>query len=304
MSSAGAGHRSPLRALAGLFRGVPSARTAYQLTRRFAQIQKERVQLNLLPKEPPVAAERLRRTPGQSELRRLLSESESGVEWQEMEPELARVIGAADLPGGVNPGDRRAIFSLVRSLGPQSVLEIGTHVGASTIHIIAALRLNRLRESSPGPRLTSVDILDVNDPSSGPWRAHRLPHSPREMAARLGAANWVRFVAQPSLEYLTTCGDRYDLIFLDGDHAAKTVYREVPAALRALNPGGVILLHDYFPHLQPLWSNGSVLAGPWLATRRLQKEGAGFDVLPFGSLPWPTKLGSNVSSLALVVGRA
>jgi predicted O-methyltransferase YrrM len=123
------------------------------------------------------------------------------------------------------------------------------------------------------------------------------------MAARLGAAGWAKFVAQPSLDYLTTCGERFDLIFLDGDHAAKTVYREVPAALRALNPGGVILLHDYFPNLRPLWSDGSVLPGPWLAARRLQKEDARFEVLPFGSLPWPTKLGSNVSSLALVVGR-
>jgi predicted O-methyltransferase YrrM len=279
---------------------VPSA---YRLVRRFAKVQKERVELHLVPKQPTEAAERLRRTVGQSDLQQLLSATERAVEWREVEPELARVIGAADLPGGVNPGDRRAIFSLLRSLAPQSVLEIGTHVGASTIHIIAALRLNRLRDPSQNPRLISVDILDVNDPARGPWREHRLPNSPREMAARLGAAGWARFVAQPSLEYLTTSGERFDLIFLDGDHAAKTVYRELPAALRALNPGGAILLHDYFPHLRPLWSDGSVLPGPWLAARRLQKEGACFEVLPLGSLPWPTKLGSDVSSLALVVGR-
>jgi predicted O-methyltransferase YrrM len=276
--------------------------TAYRVARRFAKIQKERVELHLVPKQPADAAEHLRRSLSQTDLRQLLSANERGTEWRELEPELARTIGAADLPGGVNPGDRRAIFSLLRSLAPQSVLEIGTHVGASTIHIIAALRLNRLRDPSQAPRLTTVDILDVNDPANGPWRELRLPHSPREMAARLGAASWTRFVAQPSLEYLTTSGERFDLIFLDGDHAAKTVYREVPAALRALNPGGVILLHDFFPHLRPLWSDGSVLPGPWLATRRLQKEGARFEVLPFGSLPWPTKLGSTVSSLGLMVG--
>ena len=276
--------------------------TAYRVARRFAKIQKERVELHLVPKQPADAAEHLRRSLSQTELRQLLSANERGTEWRELEPELARTIGTANLPGGVNPGDRRAIFSLLRSLAPQSVLEIGTHVGASTIHIIAALRLNRLRDPSQAPRLTTVDILDVNDPANGPWRKLRLPHPPREMAARLGAASWTRFVAQPSLEYLTTSGERFDLIFLDGDHAAKTVYREVPAALRALNPGGVILLHDFFPHLRPLWSDGSVLPGPWLATRRLQKEGARFEVFPLGSLPWPTKLGSTVSSLALMVG--
>jgi predicted O-methyltransferase YrrM len=275
----------------------------YRIARRFAKVQKERVELRLVPKEPTNAAERLRRNLRQSDLQQLLSAKEREVEWQEVQPELAQVIGAADLPGGVNPGDRRAIFSLLRSLAPQSVLEIGTHVGASTIHLITALRLNGLRDPSQNPRLISVDILDVNDPARGPWRKHRLPHSPREMAARLGAAGWARFVAQPSLEYLTTSGERFDLIFLDGDHAAKTVYRELPAAFRALNPGGAVLLHDYFPHLRPLWSDGSVLPGPWLAARRLQKEGARFEVLHLGSLPWPTKLGSSVSSLALVVGR-
>lgn len=278
---------------------VPSA---YRLARRFAKVQKERVELRMVASQATDAAERLRRL-SQSDLQQLLSAKERAAEWQEVEPELARVIGAEDLPGGVNPGDRRALFSLLRYLAPQSVLEIGTHVGASTIHLVAALRLNQQRDPSLKPRLTSVDILDVNDPARGPWRQHRLHHSPREMAARLGTASWARFVAQPSLEYLTTSGERFDLIFLDGDHAAKTVYRELPAALQALNPGGVILLHDYFPHLRPLWSDGSVLPGPWLAARRLQKEGARFEVLPLGALPWPTKLGSNVSSLALVVGR-
>jgi len=60
----------------------------------------------------------------------------------------------------------------------------------------------------------------------------------------------------PSLDYLAGCAQTFDFIFLDGDHAARTVYQEVPAALRLLNSGGVILLHDYFPNLRPLWSNG------------------------------------------------
>ena len=38
-----------------------------------------------------------------------------------------------DDEGGVNPGDRRAIYSLIHYLKPISVLEIGTHIGASTV---------------------------------------------------------------------------------------------------------------------------------------------------------------------------
>jgi predicted O-methyltransferase YrrM len=98
-------------------------------------------------------------------------------------------------------------------------------------------------------------------------------------------------------------GEPYDLIFLDGDHRLKTVVAESPAALRRLRPGGFLLLHDFFPGLRPLWPDGKVIEGPQLAVRRLQRAGWRIDVRPLGDLPWPTKLGTARTSLALL-GRA
>jgi hypothetical protein len=89
---------------------------------------------------------------------------------------------------------------------------------------------------------------------------------------------------------------------LDGDHSAGTVYEEIVLALRVLSQGGVIVLHDYFPDLQPLWSDGSVIPGPWLGTQRLRAEGVNLAVLPLGDLPWMTKRQSKATSLAIVVG--
>ena len=89
--------------------------------------------------------------------------------------------------------------------------------------------------------------------------------------------------------------------FLDGSHLAATVYRELPRALRRLAPDGVLLLHDYFPGGRPLWQSGAVIRGPYLAARRLLSEGWPIKLQPLGRLPWPTKLGSNVTSLALVL---
>lgn len=43
--------------------------------------------------------------------------------------------------------------------------------------------------------------------------------------------------------------------------------------------------------------------GPFLAVRRLLREGWPIVVRPLGELPWPTKLGRNVTSLALVLSR-
>jgi predicted O-methyltransferase YrrM len=223
-------------------------------------------------------------------------------EWRRVEPELA-ALGITDKAGGVNPGDRRAVYALVRHFRARVVLEIGTHIGASTSHTAAALRTTRDEEPSSDYRLTSIDVEDVNDPVAGSWLRNGSTHAPAELVRRLGMEELVSFVTQSSLDYLVSCDERFDFVFLDGDHAPATVYQEVPDALRLLRPGGVVLLHDYFPEQRPLWSNGAVIAGPWLATERLRSEGAEFDVLPLGDLPWPTKLGSHTTSLALLVGR-
>jgi predicted O-methyltransferase YrrM len=120
----------------------------------------------------------------------------------------------------------------------------------------------------------------------------------------MGLAGNVKFVARSSLDFLADPGEDFNLIFLDGDHSAPTVYREIPAALQRLSPGGLILLHDYFPGGRSLWPGDPVIAGPWLGIERLRREGAKLQVLPLGDLPWPTKLGRSVTSLAVVVRAA
>jgi predicted O-methyltransferase YrrM len=230
--------------------------------------------------------------------------SSKGIEaaWDAVMPEL-RAFEIPDGTGGVNPGDRRAIFYLVSYFEPRSVLEVGTHIGASTIHIAAALR-SRRKAVKERPNLISVDAIDVNDPVSKPWLRHGTSFSPAEMIGRMGYDDFTELATSNSLDYMTDCERGFDFIFLDGDHAGKTVYREIPAALELLNPDGLILLHDYFPGAKPLWSNGSVIPGPFLAAERLRAEGAQFEVLPLGRLPWPTKLKSNLTSLALLARKA
>jgi predicted O-methyltransferase YrrM len=231
--------------------------------------------------------------------------SSKGIEaaWDALMPEL-QALEIPDGTGGVNPGDRRAIFYLVSYFEPRTVLEVGTHIGASTVHIAAALRSRQKVEAKGHPNLVSVDAVDVNDPASKPWLRHGTRFSPAEMIDRMDCGYFTQLATKTSLDYMRDCERGFDFIFLDGDHAAKTVYREIPAALELLNQDGLILLHDYFPGAKPLWSDGSVIPGPFLATERLRAEGAQFEVLPLGRLPWPTKLKSNLTSLALLARRA
>ena len=220
-------------------------------------------------------------------------------EWKTVEAEIAS-LAITDKASGVNPGDRRAIYYLIRRLKPRSVLEIGTHIGASTVHIATALRTLRAKEPSSSVRLVSIDICDVNDPASAPALKFGSRYTPLEMMNKIRCDDCVEFVTDSSLNYFSKCDRYYDAIFLDGDHAAATVYREIPAALKLLSRGGYILLHDYFPYLRPLWPDGALIPGPYLATQRLTQEGADIQIAPLGKLPWPTKQDSNVTSLALV----
>jgi predicted O-methyltransferase YrrM len=248
-----------------------------------------------LRRAPTVACEvgNLRPTPAEW-LERALADTRSDAEW----PGVAAEMGGFEITsaaGGVNPGDRRALYYVVRALRPERVLEIGTHIGASTVHIAAALRAG-----GPDGMLTTVDITDVNDTIAQPWRQHGSTLAPLTMVERMGMSGRVHFATAASLSFMAGSADRFDLIFLDGDHSAATVYREVPAALAHLRPGGVILMHDYFPRGRSLWPGDRVIAGPWLGIARLREEGAELAVLPLGELRWPTKLGRSVTSLAVL----
>jgi len=228
-------------------------------------------------------------------VRQVLADPTLDAAWPPVAAEVDR-FAITTSAGGVNPGDRRALYYLIRGFKPARVLEVGTHIGASTVHIAAALRTNG------GGTLATVDIVDVNDPTTRPWEHYGSRLAPAEMIFQMGMGGAVRFVTSPSIAFLETAPESFDLISLDGDHSAATVYRELPAALRRLAPGGLILLHDYFPDGRPLWTGDVVIAGPWLGVERLRQEGARLQVLPLGELRWPTKLGRPVTSLAVVVG--
>jgi predicted O-methyltransferase YrrM len=195
-------------------------------------------------------------------------------------------LPVSDLVGAANPGDRKARGCLAAHLGARRILEIGTHIGASTAALASVAEV------------VSVDVIDVNA-SDGPWRALGAGESPEAMLQRLGWRARVRFVKQPSLEFMRTTSERFDLVFLDGDHSAVTVYRELAAASRLVNPGGFILLHDYFPGGKPLIRGSEPIPGPFRGVERACRENPTLTVRPLGILPWPTKLGSSATTLAL-----
>jgi predicted O-methyltransferase YrrM len=232
-------------------------------------------------------------SPGQ--LANWLADKDLAADWKSLDT-LRAELRIANIMGGVNAGDQRALYTLVRALKPKHILEVGTHVGCSTINIA-------LGAADYACDFTTVDIRDVNDPIDKPWIAFGADRSPAKLMTTAGCAGRVKFVVANSIDFLSAAAPAYDFIFLDGCHDAATVYLEASLALRRVNPGGAIVLHDYYPEGKPLWSNGVVLPGVVLAMDRLVRECPDLAVLPLGKLPWPTKLNSQMTSLALICHR-
>ncbi len=71
----------------------------------------------------------------------------------------------------LNSGDQRLIYSLCKYLRPRRILEVGTHIGASSIHIALASKMNGDScELTP----STFEMLTVRQQCPGNRRAHRL----------------------------------------------------------------------------------------------------------------------------------
>ncbi len=230
----------------------------------------------------------------------MLGGEDIDAEWEKASGSIQEIF--QDAPGSHALGHegRRALYSMVRYYRPLSILEIGANAGASTLSI--AMAMNRYRSTSLPPRLVTIDLFDVNNPSESQAKWYRLSAPPRAMLARLDCADLVEFVTASSLDYLPGRAAVFDFIFVDHSASADIVYREIPLALAALRAGGHLLMNSYYPDGKPLCPGGAASPGPYLAVRRLRREGAGLVALPLGALPRPPGRGgsNHLTSLALL----
>lgn len=107
------------------------------------------------------------------------------------------------------------------------VLEIGSAYGYSAIAMALA-----------GAKVTAVDPHTGHN-SYGTMHANLGIYGVSEQVdVRCGRS-------QDVLPELHGEGNRFDLIFIDGDHTAQVVEHDVQWALKLLKPGGTLACHDY-----------------------------------------------------------
>lgn len=113
----------------------------------------------------------------------------------------------------------RLLSMIVSMMNARRVLELGTYVGYSAICMAEGLPADG--------KITTIDIDDEIEDIARGYIA-RSPH-----------ADKIEFLICDALEYLKTCNEQFDLVFIDANKRHYIAYFE--AVFDKVRPGGIIL---------------------------------------------------------------
>lgn len=132
-----------------------------------------------------------------------------------------------------SPAWGRFLFRLVRAIKPRRVLELGTNLGVSALHIVAALDLNEGEGS-----LTTIE----GDPT--------LSEIARKKLAQPAFSSRSTVLTGRFDDVLPTCLEEhrpYNLVFIDGHHEEAATLRYFEMIKRYLAPGACVAFDDIEP---------------------------------------------------------
>jgi predicted O-methyltransferase YrrM len=141
---------------------------------------------------------------------------------------------ARPVAGWLTDAEGELLFDLAANCPPSAtIVEIGSWHGKSTIWLASGARL-------AGGRLVSVDPHEgsFEDPAASTLAILNTN------LADAGVADLVTPIVARSQDARDSVSDGYDLLFIDGDHTAPAVRRDLEIWLPGLRVGGTVALHD------------------------------------------------------------
>ena len=109
------------------------------------------------------------------------------------------------MTGGLSPDDQRLLCNIINVFNPKKVLEIGTHIGSSTVSIALAMHKKNTEYF-----IKTVDLKDVNDEIKKPWLDFKSNNSPKNNLKFLNVDKFVEFQKSDSLNFLKEETEKYD----------------------------------------------------------------------------------------------
>jgi predicted O-methyltransferase YrrM len=155
----------------------------------------------------------------------------------------------------VEPDTAKLMAVLIRTLGAQRLLELGTSNGYSTIWLADGAR-------ATGGRVTSVEI----DPDRSAEAGRNLRQA--------GVEEFVELRVQDAGELLAGSDDHaWDFIFLDAERPAYTSYW--PDLRRVLAPSGLLIVDNVLSHAEQVADFREIVSADPTVIEALTPTGAG-----------------------------
>lgn len=144
--------------------------------------------------------------------------------------------------GNISSLELLFLSQLIKTYTPKTLLEIGTFNGLTTLH----LAIN----SSDTSVIHTLDLKDIHQASAyqDPEDLKFISHPSKEL--KLYAKHEVKKILFHQGNSMTFSFDSFgslDFAFIDGGHSYEIVKNDTEKVLEKLNPGGLILWHDYGP---------------------------------------------------------
>jgi predicted O-methyltransferase YrrM len=168
------------------------------------------------------------------------------VSYLDLVPEnIAIAVEHRDAPvdGNVSPFEIDVISRLVKFQRPQTIFEIGTFDGRTT--------LNMARHCADNARVHTLDLPAAQIDATG---LHIDQADRQFIAKRRSGALFIGTDVEHKITQLYGDSATYDFspffgmvdfVFVDGSHSYEYVLQDSQTAVKLVRPGGVILWHDY-----------------------------------------------------------
>lgn len=163
-------------------------------------------------------------------------------------------------PRFMNTGEREVIIALMKGVKARRVLEIGCHTGGTALGILRNVRTidTYVGIDVPSGYVTEKSVQRGEIPVQagqhvlGDERFHLMvrPRGSFEIGAvELMHAGFhavdVTQHGDTSVKWAMSGSEKFDAVFIDGDHGRAGVENDTRLAREILRPGGVIIWHDY-----------------------------------------------------------
>lgn len=136
--------------------------------------------------------------------------------------------------GAILYQDAEILYTLMRLLKPQHIIELGAFQGLSTKILAMAVRENGIGR-----------IISVDKTAPGKRVLRRRENLLRSELLSKEDLEVVELVTRDVTRFMRGEKKRsVDFIFEDSSHLTETMVKLVPAILRALKPDGVVLFHN------------------------------------------------------------